>query len=647
MAEPRPLRTRYAPAAAFTATFTVVAAAAALYPRARPERRAAPWTDATVFTVTLATDATDWRPGDGRCETAPGGPCAIRAAVQEANARPELGPYVVALPPGEYELSIAGDSEDHAASGDVDIRASLDLAGAGQDVVTIRGPNEDLDHALEVFPPAVVRVRGVTLRDSAGGGIKNRLGQLEVADSTIRDNRAHFGGGIANDGVFTMTRTVVAHNNGGQGGGLVLFGESRATIQRSRIEHNGDSQGGGMKVMGTLEMSDSVVADNLGSHGAGIQILGDDPIVIRDTTIVRNHASAHPEPPWHGYGGGIWNQGTDVTLVNVTVSDNWGQGGGIFNVGEITLVNSTLAFNGTDSWGAAISNAGVFRVANTVIGPSARGGSCDDSRARLTSGGHNLDRDGTCMLAAPGDQRTVDPLLGPLADNGGATLTHALFASSPAIDAGDDGLCPLADQRGAPRPAGSACDIGAFEHGATPGAPTRAITPTPSATPTPTPTGPTPTSTSTPGGPTPTATITPTVPPDIRLTGSVRDAATGAPLAGATVAIEVCVPHQAFQGTSGPDGRYAVLLPGTYSDLCPTVVIEARAPGYTTFRRAEEVASLRANPRRDFALAPLGGPTATASPTVPTATVTPTTSPTAAPATPVVFLPRALQMRPR
>jgi hypothetical protein len=54
-------------------------------------------------------------------------------------------------------------------------------------------------------------------------------------------------------------------------------------------------------------------------------------------------------------------------------------------------------------------------------------------------------------------------LLGPLADNGGPTQTHALLPSSPAIDAGDNNGCPPTDQRGVARPSGLACDIGAYE----------------------------------------------------------------------------------------------------------------------------------------------------------------------------------------
>jgi hypothetical protein len=62
------------------------------------------------------------------------------------------------------------------------------------------------------------------------------------------------------------------------------------------------------------------------------------------------------------------------------------------------------------------------------------------------------------------DQIIWDALIGPLADNGGPTLTHALLDGSPAIDAADDAACPATDQRGVPRPQGAACDIGAYEY---------------------------------------------------------------------------------------------------------------------------------------------------------------------------------------
>jgi hypothetical protein len=81
----------------------------------------------------------------------------------------------------------------------------------------------------------------------------------------------------------------------------------------------------------------------------------------------------------------------------------------------------------------------------------------------IESDGHNLDSDGSCFLTATGDLPKRNPLLGPLAFNGGPTETEALLAGSPAIDAGAADGCPQYDQRGVVRPQGAGCDIGAYE----------------------------------------------------------------------------------------------------------------------------------------------------------------------------------------
>src|ERR1019366_8634124 len=62
-----------------------------------------------------------------------------------------------------------------------------------------------------------------------------------------------------------------------------------------------------------------------------------------------------------------------------------------------------------------------------------------------------------------GGDSFADPKLGPLANNGGPTLTMALLPGSPAIDAGNTSLAPATDQRGVPRPFSLAADVGAFE----------------------------------------------------------------------------------------------------------------------------------------------------------------------------------------
>jgi hypothetical protein len=81
----------------------------------------------------------------------------------------------------------------------------------------------------------------------------------------------------------------------------------------------------------------------------------------------------------------------------------------------------------------------------------------------LNSDHNNVFTDVTCFAGAS-DQVVADVGLGLLADNGGPTLTHALLAGSPAIDAGDNAVCPVTDQRGVTRPQGTACDVGSYEY---------------------------------------------------------------------------------------------------------------------------------------------------------------------------------------
>ena len=104
---------------------------------------------------------------------------------------------------------------------------------------------------------------------------------------------------------------------------------------------------------------------------------------------------------------------------------------------------------------------------NTIIvgGAAISGSNCFVLSGSLTSAGHNLEdtAPSQCRLGATGDKVGVNPLLGELQSNGGPTETQALLPGSPAIDAGDDSGCPGTDQRGVLRPAGAACDIGAFE----------------------------------------------------------------------------------------------------------------------------------------------------------------------------------------
>jgi len=150
-----------------------------------------------------------------------------------------------------------------------------------------------------------------------------------------------------------------------------------------------------------------------------------------------------------------------MSLTNVTLSGNiaTGSGGGIWTSQNVTATNVTVAFNDASS-GAGIftqGGGGTISLRNSVLHNPA---GVNANRA-MASLGNNIDSDGTAALTGSGDL-VADPQLAALANYGGITPTHALFAGSPAINAGTSVGAPATDQRGASRL--GVPDIGAFEY---------------------------------------------------------------------------------------------------------------------------------------------------------------------------------------
>jgi CSLREA domain-containing protein len=333
-----------------------------------------------------------------------------------------------------------------------------------------------------------------------GGGINNQNTMIVTA-TTISANTTGAGGGsgagVNNSADMTLTGSSVTGNHAGGGGnGGGVFNSSTLSIDSTPIDNNAagpvGGNGGGVYNSDDVTITNGTINSNTttaGGNGAGVY--NSSTASITSVTISGNSTAGG------GNGGGVYDIGLSATLTAVTVSGNTaggGDGGGLFSGGvllttnnttvtgnsaglsggglfhegsDVVLNNTTLAGN---TGGGIFHNGGTVTLKNTII--ASNGANC--SGTLPANGGTNLQFPGTtCGAAIP----SADPLLQGLANNGGPTLTMALGAGSPAIDAGTTGCppTPATDQRGVARPQGPGCDIGAFESSGAPPVPSLSI----------------------------------------------------------------------------------------------------------------------------------------------------------------------------
>ena len=374
-------------------------------------------------------DQPDAHPGDGRCRTA-AGKCTLRAAVEEANARSRSRIWRVLVPGGHYTLTRHG-LDDTADRGDLDLLFRGEVVGAGQSHTIVDG--DGADRIFELV------------------GDDERVAHLTVTNGYATDGP---GGGILLDG-----ETGVAHHwvqyvgindseaaaadafDSGQGGALGVYGH--AIVSDSTFAYNTAVRGGAV-LWSTLDNAaleyDALIQNHASEDGGGVYLSLDQGSQLLDDTISGNTASQH--------GGGVFlDADTHGTFLRFqTIASNTsatGLGGGIWRDGE------SPSDNPNHIGGSIVAKNG---VGNDCAGP----GEAD-------SFGGNTDSDNTCVFNGEPDNPGRDPQLGPVAYNGGPTPTRALKPGSIAIDHAL--ICTAFDQRGAPRPYGSACDEGAYEVG--------------------------------------------------------------------------------------------------------------------------------------------------------------------------------------
>jgi len=225
--------------------------------------------------------------------------------------------------------------------------------------------------------------------------------------------------------------------------------------------------------------------------GGGIRSLGTTAII--NSVVIGNTTSGNG-----AQGGGISSFG-NLTITNSTISGNGtsglsAEGGGIFAQRNVTIRNSTVTSNstvGTQAPGGGIaiqtgSGTRILTLDNSILAANQAGGEGPDviavpSGLMTISASYSIFGDTNGLTAAQlasinsgiGNLLNVNPLLGPLQNNGGPTPTHALLPGSPAINAGNPAAIagangvPSNDQRGIgfPRVSNGRIDIGAFEVG--------------------------------------------------------------------------------------------------------------------------------------------------------------------------------------
>ncbi len=247
---------------------------------------------------------------------------------------------------------------------------------------------------------------------------------------------------------------------------------SGMTLANGNGEGADPGRGGAIAIRsGTVNLRDLVVRNNSANlYGGGLS--SDN---LANVNVER--CAFHDNTVATFFGGGLYNFGSTLTVVNSTISRNTAQqGGGVFCSvdGITTLSNSTISGNSATS-GGGVGNRSVVNLRNTIVANSVSGGDLFNSPSGMTNAAYSWIGDAlTAINGTSENNQTGDPILGPLQDNGGSTPTQAPLSNSPVIDQGKDLTGSGQDQRGATRPVdygsgitppaeGDRSDIGAVE----------------------------------------------------------------------------------------------------------------------------------------------------------------------------------------
>jgi hypothetical protein len=430
----------------------------------------------TRFAVTTLDDELDPDPASDPSDLS------LREAISLSNGR-DGADFI------HFDPSLAGSVLLDASLGPLQISDSVTLLGPGQQIISVDGQDSsrvfDLTDTAGDVTISRLTISGGRLSgdNETGAGVRSASpGTLTIEQTTISGNVTTGAGGIGAGihqpaGPLVLSETVISGNateGDSSPGGGVWAGGSQVTVLRTSFVGNStssaDSSGGGLFLsQSATTIVDSTFAGNStagnGSTGGGIHALLSS-VELVNSTISGNTTGSGAD------GGGIFADQGDLDVDNSTITANQagGAGGGIgVNAGvprlSLTIHHSIVAANSDAGTAPDFDGSGVLATAASVefslVGDNT-GTTLAESQSADPATGN--------IVGDPGGAGTVDPKLGPLTDNGGATHTHFLLEGSPAINAGDPGFDaalfspPLVhDQRGDSRVSGRQIDIGSVE----------------------------------------------------------------------------------------------------------------------------------------------------------------------------------------
>jgi hypothetical protein len=368
---------------------------------------------------------------------------------------------------------------------------TISLAGLSCSLITLTTGelSTDLDN-IAITGNATISGGGASRVLSHNGSGTLGLVGLEFTDGQVVGRPAN-GGCIYSKGNVALNFVVVrachvfsiqGFTTSARGGGV--YARGTASLDHSSILGNSIlpapgsysyATGGGIHAYGDLRMDESVISGNVigGSsfYAWGGGFFSRASSYIRYSTVSGNSA-------YIGGAGQFGNPQTVSVIRNSTISGNAGQfrtGGIVSNDGMLRVRNSTISFNTAQSSDEYPQGAGILALGDkeylslrsSIVAMNTAGGVEDDVCMNFSLNGlvGSANLIGAANVTLPHDTIQSDPMLAPLADNGGPTPTHALLPGSPAIDAGSNNLRLPYDQRGEgfPRESGNRADIGAFE----------------------------------------------------------------------------------------------------------------------------------------------------------------------------------------